>query len=113
MMIDSYTFGEIVIDGKKYIHDLIIYPSRIDDDWWRSESHELRPEDVEDIIKHRPDTLIVGLGASSCMVIKPETMEFLKKHSIKLIAEDTKKACTAYNELSQKSRVVAALHLTC
>jgi hypothetical protein len=31
-MIDSYDFGAIVIDGKRYSSDVIIYPDRVKDD---------------------------------------------------------------------------------
>ena len=29
-MIESYSFGKIIIDGTKYISDLIIYPGKIE-----------------------------------------------------------------------------------
>ncbi|MDL1969074.1 MAG: hypothetical protein LWW97_11200 [Deltaproteobacteria bacterium] len=35
-MIESYSFGSIVVDGRKFISDLIIYPDgRIEASWWR------------------------------------------------------------------------------
>jgi hypothetical protein len=40
-MIESYKFGEIIITGKKYDSDLIIYPDHIDSSWWRKEGHLL------------------------------------------------------------------------
>ena len=33
--VESCSFGEIVIDGKHYSNDVIIYPTRVDDHWWR------------------------------------------------------------------------------
>jgi hypothetical protein len=38
-MIDKYSFGSITIDGRTYDTDVIIYPERIDDRWWRKEGH--------------------------------------------------------------------------
>ena len=32
-MIESYKFGEIVIDGTTYTSDVIIYPDNVDDKW--------------------------------------------------------------------------------
>ena len=59
-MIDSYGFGEIVVDGQRYTSDVIIYPDRVDSSWWRKEGHRLSIEDLEDIVKAKPETLIVG-----------------------------------------------------
>jgi hypothetical protein len=42
--IESYRFGEIVIDGRRYSNDVIIYPDRVDGKWWREEGHSLVPE---------------------------------------------------------------------
>ncbi len=40
MNIDSYAFGNIVIDGMRFTSDLIIYPDgRIVDGWWRQSGH--------------------------------------------------------------------------
>jgi len=34
-MIESYAFGSIVVDGRKFTSDLIIYPDgHIDTFWW-------------------------------------------------------------------------------
>jgi hypothetical protein len=32
--IESYHFGEIVIDGRRYSSDVIIYPDRVEGQWW-------------------------------------------------------------------------------
>jgi hypothetical protein len=57
-MIESYQFGEIIIDGRRYTSDIIIYPERIDASWWRKEGHALNIEDISTIIDVLPDTLI-------------------------------------------------------
>jgi hypothetical protein len=36
-MIESYSFGQILINGKKHNSDLIIFKDHIFDNWWRSE----------------------------------------------------------------------------
>jgi len=35
-MIESYSFGQMVIDGQEYTSDLIIFPDRINSSWWRN-----------------------------------------------------------------------------
>jgi len=45
-MIEHYEFGHIVIRGKSYSSDVIIYPDHVDSDWWREEGHRLSPVDL-------------------------------------------------------------------
>ena len=40
-MIESYNFGKIKIKGKTYTYDLILYPDKVDDHWWRIAGHIL------------------------------------------------------------------------
>jgi hypothetical protein len=112
-MIDSYQFGKIIIDGKTYTSDLIIYPDRIEAGWWRREGHALSIEDIAGIIASSPDTLIVGTGMSGLMRIPPETEKFIRSRKIKLIVQKTNEACRLFNDISKKERVAAAFHLTC
>lgn len=110
-MIDSYDFGRIVIDGKRYHHDVVIFQDKIDS-WWRKEGHRLQIEDIEKVIEERPDILIVGTGNSGYMGVLPEVEEKLKSLGIELIVKKTKDACEVYNKVKDK-KVIAALHLTC
>jgi len=112
-MINSYSFGRIVIDGKQYDADVIIFPDRVEDDWWRREGHQLTTEDLKQVLKEKPEVLVVGTGYAGLMKVLPETREYLKSEGIQLIAEKTRKACEIYNQLSKYKRVIAALHLTC
>jgi len=112
-MIESYNFGQIVIDGKRYTSDVIIFPDRVKGDWWRKEGHQLSIEDIQDILKEKPDILVIGTGYAGLMKISPETREHLQSEGIQLIAENTRKACKTYNQLSKSRKVIAALHLTC
>ena len=64
-MIDSYRFGSIVIDGKEYQSDVIIFPDRVMDNWWRREGHKLQLADIEDVLDENPDLVIAGTGVSA------------------------------------------------
>lgn len=112
-MIESYSFGKIVINGKMYTSDIILYPNRVDDNWWRITGHLLQKEDLKDIIHFNPDVLIVGTGADGLMKVPDETKEFVESKGIQLIIEGTKKASEIYNKLKDKHKIVAAFHLTC
>ena len=111
--IDSYDFGRIVIDGKTYNSDLILFEDRIRSNWWRKSGHRLIPEDIKGILEDKPEILIVGTGAFGHMVVSEETKEVLRENNIGLIAQKTKEACKTYSKLSKEKKVVAAFHLTC
>jgi hypothetical protein len=112
-MIESYEFGRIVIKGKRYATDVIIYPDHVEDNWWREEGHSLSPVDLWAVVQAKPEVLVVGTGRSGLMRVLPETEKYLREQGIRLIAERTTEAVRIYNQLCQSTRVVAALHLTC
>jgi len=112
-MIDSYNFGEIVINGKKRSSDVIIFPDRVRDNWWRKTGHELCLEDIAEVLTENPEVLVVGTGASGLMKLLPEVEQVAQAQGIKIVAKTTDKACSTYNQLNRSQRVVAALHLTC
>jgi len=114
MHIDSYQFGEIVIDGVSYSSDCIILGDFVQSSWWRKQGHLLSAEDIETIIVAKPSVLVVGCGASGLMKVSDRTQQLLQEHNIQLEAFDTYKAVRKFNELSQAGiNVAAALHLTC
>jgi len=112
-MINSYEFGYIVIDGKYYYSDVIIYPNKIDDHWWRKQGHLLLPEDLEKVINEKPEILIIGTGNSGLMKVPPATLSWIKSKNVEVRIESTQTACQIYNRLYMSRNVIAALHLTC
>ncbi len=112
-MIDAYDFGRIVIDGTVFTSDVIIFPDRVKDEWWRKDGHVLHVEDIEAIVKEKPEVLIVGTGKYGVMKVLRQTREYIESNGIELIVEPTDKACEMYNQISREKRVIAALHLTC
>jgi hypothetical protein len=112
-MIDSYDFGHIVIDGKAYTSDVIIFPDRVNSHWWRKEGHELCVDDLVDVLNQKPDVIVVGTGNPGLMKVLPETEKLIKSQGIELIVQPTKEACQSYNQISSSQNVIALLHLTC
>jgi hypothetical protein len=112
-MIDAYDFGWIVIDGRTYTNDLIIFPDRIEAEWWRREGHALHIEDIESIVAAKPELLIVGTGKYGVLKVPAQTRAYLHANGIDLLVEPTDKAVELYNYYAGAKKVVAALHLTC
>ena len=113
MKIDSYSFGRIVIDGKSYTADVIIYPDRVDAGWWRQEGHLLQFPDVEEALRAKPEVFIIGTGYAGVMRVPKETIDRIANQGIEVKVERTEKAAAEYNALQYKRTVIAALHITC
>jgi len=113
MVIEHYDFGEMIVDGKRYTSDLIIFPGRIKSNWWRREGHKLHIDDLREVINEKPEILVVGTGYSGIMKVPRETIEYVEKEGIKIIVKPTPEAYKIFNDLSKKHNVVGAFHLTC
>ena len=96
-IIDSYQFGLVVVDGKKYMWDVIIFPDIVRDNWGRKTGHQLCLEDITGVITDNPEVLVVGTGASGLVEVLPDVQQAAQSRRIKLIVETTDKACRTYN----------------
>ena len=112
-VIDSYQFGLIVVNGKKYASDVVIFPDRVIDNWRRKTGHQLCLEGIAEVMTENPEVLVVGTGASSLMKVLPEVEQAVETQGIKLIVQATAQACNTYNRFCHSQKVVAALHITC
>ena len=113
-LINSFKFGEIEINNKKYQNDLIIYPDKIKENWWRNEGHRLHKGDLEDLSDYELDLVIIGTGASGRMRVDMQVKEYFDQHKIEYYISTTNNAVKKHNEaIDNKKNVLTALHLTC
>ena len=113
-MITSCSFGVIVIEGKQYTSDLIIYPDgHIEDSWYRRKGHGLSLDDISKLVESKPEVIIAGTGISGLMRPESGLDKLLLNKGIRFIAQPNQKAIKIYNELSSTKRVGACFHLTC
>ena len=113
-MIDSYSFGKIIINGDEFSSDVLIFKNFIKHNWWRKKGHELCIEDIKKAVEEfNPTIAIVGTGKFGLMKILPETEEYLRSTNTKLIVQKTNIAFTTYNDLFRSEKVLGAFHLTC
>jgi hypothetical protein len=113
MKIDSYSFGKVVIDGKTYTSDIIIYPEKVDPSWWRKEGHVLQLEDLPQALVAKPDMLIIGTGAYGVMRVPQDVVDRIVDQGIEVIVQRTSPAVDTFNAMRSAKVVIAALHLTC
>lgn len=114
LRIDSCSFGTLVINGKSYTDDLIIYPDgKILKPWWRKRGHQLTMDDLRDLIDSSPEVVVAGTGVSGGVKPDKNLENDLEKLSIEFIAAPNEKAIHIFNELTLEKRVGAGFHLTC
>jgi hypothetical protein len=113
MHIDSYEFGRLVIDGREFRRDLLIWPGHIKSDWWRQEAHLLQAGDVAEALAADPQVLVVGTGNPGYLRVDPELEAYLQERGIEVVIKPTREAVPLINDLAGRRRLAAALHLTC
>ncbi len=113
MHIDDYSFGRIVIDGKTYTSDVIMYPDKVDASWWRKEGHYLQAEDIAVVAAAEPEVVVIGTGNSGVMKVPQKTVLFLESKGIEVFVGKTGKAVETFNARQGTGKVVGAFHLSC
>jgi hypothetical protein len=113
-MINAYEFGLIIVDGKEYTTDIIIFPDgKVRDSWWRKDGHRLSIDDLIDLIESQPEIIIAGTGAHGFMQPEKELEHQLIIRGIEFKSAPSGQAIKLYNELYGKKRLGACFHLTC
>jgi len=113
-VIESYSFGRMVIDGVNFTKDVIIFPDgRILSPWWRLQGHVLTRDDLLELLAAGPGIIVCGTGAMVVLRPTAELKEFLIDHAIEFIAQRSSSAVETYNKMSGRSKVGGCFHLTC
>lgn len=113
-MIESFSFGNIVVNGTTYTDDIKIIQGKVIPTWWRKRGHQVAIDDIQDIIDTKPGILVLGKGKPGMMKSTRSLCEFLKQNNINLIEEKTSKAVKTFNRLFAEGKdVCAGFHLTC
>jgi hypothetical protein len=112
-VVEAYEFGKIEISGKTYRSDVIIYPDHVNAKWWRKQGHFLEIEDIQEVIEHHPEIIIIGTGQPGLMKVDEKALEKVHEMKIDTIVLPTEEACQEYNRVVEKKKAIACLHLTC
>jgi hypothetical protein len=113
-LIESYSFGRMVINGTLYTKDVIIMPDNsILSPWWRRRGHVLTVDDLRDLLAQQPKTIICGTGAMGVMRPAAELKDYLEAHNIEFIIQKSSWAVEIYNSRRGEENLGACFHLTC
>ncbi len=110
-MIQAFEFEKIVIDGREFGTDVMIYPNGKIKKWKRKDEHDLRASDIKKIVKQHPTRVILGLGTVGNLNVRPKVYEMLKEAGIEILAYKTDKAIEIYKEQREEEGMAALLHI--
>lgn len=107
--IDSTSSGEIVIDGKTYYSDMII--------WWdgkkefKIKTHRFTLDDFLSLAKKKPDSIVIGTGQTESVEISEKAKEMADRKNIMIYIENSPKAIEIFNGfVADGKKAVAVIH---
>lgn len=115
--VDKLTFGSIVIEGKKYRRDVLIFADGVvkkrKGGFLMFGSHKIRKEEIQKLTQGQPEAIIVGTGTNGAAHIAPEIENWAKGNNLNLLVQASYDAVATINELTeQKKKVAALIHIT-
>jgi len=116
--IDELTFGSIIIEGKKYRRDVLIFADgtvkKRKGGFLMFGSHKIKKQELEELSQGQPEIIIIGTGTNGVAHIAPEVENWAKGKNLSLLVQPSYDAVAKVNELAEQIKKVAALiHITC
>ena len=116
--IDGTTFGEIVIDGKTYDHDVIIRLSgeivgrkkKLSKRLYGT-SHVLSKDEAKYLFEKGCEQIIIGSGQFGNVHLSPEAESYFAKHGCEVLLKPTAEAIGVFNQSHGKK--IGLFHVTC
>ena len=113
-MIEACSFGSMVIGGRNFSSDLVIYPDgRVVDNWRRERGHRFSLNDIALLIESEPEVIVAGTGTRGLMKPKAGLAELLSQKNIVFLSAPNQKAMNLYNEKIIRKKAGACFHLFC
>ena len=110
---------EVSIDGDKQVFkDCKVWPGGAREwRWGETGTHHspgIQPADIEEILSHNVEEVVLGRGQFGRLGVSNETEVFLHEQGISYYVEMTRKAVDLFNKLArQGKRVGGVFHSTC
>lgn len=116
--IRQIAWGKMEIEGLGSGRDFKLWPGGGRAwDWTETDTHHspgIQPADVEELLAHGSQIVILSRGQDLRLRTCPETIEYLERQAIKYHVEETKAAVELYNKLAEEGELVGGLfHSTC
>jgi len=118
--ISNLTWGSVEVDaseGTETYRDAKLWPGGSRGWDWNETgtSHRpgIQPADVEELVDHGAETVILSRGQNRRLQVKDETVEWLERRGVDVEILESNEAVRRYNELADDEQVGALIHSTC
>lgn len=116
--ITHLSWGQVQIEGfDKPFKDVKLYPGGAREwDWNETGTRHvpgIQPEDVQELLDHGAQIVILSRGKQRRLEISPETLDYLAQCGVPTELLQTDRAVQRYNELLSEEAVGALIHSTC
>lgn len=115
--IASVSWGRIEIEGHGAFKDAKVWPGGARAwDWNETGTRHdpgVQPADVEELLEHGAEVVVLTKGMQRRLGVKPETIEALEDAGVDVKVLPTDEAARVYNELADRARVGGLFHTTC
>lgn len=116
--IDTFKFGSIVVDGKKYRRDLLFLPDGVvkqrKGGFWIFGDHNIKREEIEQLFQAGAEVALVGIGTSSKARVSDEAKKYVAEANLDVSILSSTDAVGKWNQMQDQGKKVAALiHITC
>jgi hypothetical protein len=115
--ITGFSWGRLNVDGDRSFRDAKLFPGGAREWNWRETgtAHDpgIQPADIEELLEHGADVVVLSKGVMERLQICPETLEMLKNRGVAAHVLQTEEAVRLYNELRLSKRVGGLFHSTC
>jgi len=122
IMLEKTGFGYIIVDGKRYNHDIVIHvdgqiskrKKELSKPFKRGLHTPLAPPEVEELLDEGPEVIVIGSGQFGALPIIDEAVQIVKDRGVEIIIDTTPRVIEVINKLrNEGKRVAAILHVTC
>jgi len=122
LKIEETGFGYIVVDGRKYRHDIVIHvdgkiskrKKELSKPFKRGIHTPLSWLEIAHLLEENPEIIIIGTGQYGALPILEETVKYMENHGVSFIKAKTPEAIKILNTfLKEGRRVASIIHVTC
>jgi len=116
--ITHLSWGRIEVEGyDRPFKDAKLFPGGAREWDWRETGTEhspgIRPADVEELLGHGAEVVILSRGMYERLQVMPETLRLLQDRGVEAHVLQTEEAVRLYNRLRQERPVGGLFHTTC
>ena len=116
--IEEISWGEVRVEGAAAPYrDAKTWPGGSRGWDWNetgtSHSPGIQPEDVEELLEHGAEEVVLSRGMNERLQVKDETLRMLERRGIPAHVLPTKEAVELYNDLAEEEPVGGLFHSTC